>query len=131
MKRWWGLSQGVVQTSFIVVAESLVIVGIAFARDEPPPSPVRPWAPPALPRYEGELRQYQPTEAERRYLPAIDPRKTYNLAELIDIPQRSNPQTRVAWERARMAAAAVGLTETAYYPYRVADSAAGDQTAVI
>ena len=100
-----------------------MIVGIAFARDDPPPSPVRPWAPPALPRYEGELRQYQPTEAERRYLPAIDPRKTYNLAELIDIAQRSNPETRVAWQRARMAAAAVGLTESAYYPYIVAAAA--------
>src|ERR1700687_3616297 len=108
MKPWWGLRQAVVQTSFIVVAESLVIVGIAYARDEPPPSPVRPWAPPALPMDEGELRQYQPTEAERRYLPAIDPRKTYNLAELIDIAQRSNPETRVAWERVRMAACDVG-----------------------
>ncbi|HLC12105.1 MAG TPA: TolC family protein [Chthoniobacterales bacterium] len=131
MKPWWGLSQGVVQTSFIVVAESLVIVGIAFARDEPPPSPVRPWAPRALPRYEGELRQYQPTEAERRYLPAIDPRKTYNLAELIDIAQRSNPETHVAWERARQAAAAVGLTESAYYPYLVAAAAGGYDRAFI
>src|SRR6201984_2483920 len=131
MKPWWGLPQAVVQTSFIVVAESLVIVGIAFARDEPPPSPVRPWAPPALPRCEGELRQYQPTEAERRYLPAIDPRKTYNLAELIDIAQRSNPETRVAWERARMAAAAVGLTASAYYPYVVAAAAGGYDRAFI
>src|SRR4026207_1193685 len=131
MKPWWGLSQGVVQTSFIVVVESLVIVGIAYARDEPPPSPVRPWAPPALPRYEGELRQYQPTEAERRYLPAIDPRKTYNLAELIDIAQRSNPETRVAWQRARMAAAAVGLTESAYYPYIVAAAAGGYDRALL
>ena len=56
MKPWWRLPQAVVQTSFIVVAESLVIVGIAYARDEPPPSPVRPWAPPTLPRYEGDLR---------------------------------------------------------------------------
>src|ERR1700747_3441344 len=131
MKPWWGLSQGVVQTSFIVVAESLVIVGIAFARDEPPPSPVRPWAPPALPRYEGELRQYQPTEAERRYLPAIDPRKTENLAELMNIAQRSNPETRVAWERARQAAAAVGLTESAYYPYIVAAAAGGYDRAFV
>ena len=131
MKPWWGLPQAVVQTYFIVVAESLVIVGIAYARDEPPPSPVRPWAPPALPRYEGELRQYQPTEAERRYLPAIDPRKTYNLAELIDIAQRSNPETRVAWERARMAAAAVGLTESAYYPYIVAAAVGGYDRAFI
>src|SRR5437762_6345408 len=131
MKPWWGLSQAVVQTSFIVVAESLVSVGIAFARDESPPSPVRPWAPSVLPRYEGELRQYQPTEDERRYLPAIDPRKTYNLAELIDIAQRSNPETRVAWERARQAAAAVGLTESAYYPYIVAAAAGGYDRAFV
>src|SRR5437773_6235677 len=131
MKPLWGLPQAVVQISFIIAAESLVIIGIGFARDDPPPSPVRPWAPPALPRYEGELRQYQPAEAERRYLPAIDPRKTYNLAELIDIAQRSNPETRVAWERARMAAAAVGLTESAYYPYLVGAAAGGYDRAFI
>src|SRR6266508_3955651 len=102
-----------------------------IARDDAPPSPVRPWAPPALPRYEGELRQYQPTEGERRYLPAIDPRKTYNLAELIDTAQRSNPETRVAWERARQAAAAVGLTESAYYPYIVAAAAGGYDRAFV
>ena len=131
MKAWRGFPQGLVQISFIIAAESLVIVGIGLARDDPPPSPVRPWAPPALPRYEGELRQYQPAEAERRYLPAIDPRRIYNLAELIDIAQRSNPETRVAWERARMAAAAVGLTESAYYPYVVAAAAGGYDRAFI
>src|SRR5438270_11900903 len=131
MKAWCGFPQGVVQISFIIAVESLVIVGIGFARDDPPPSPVRPWAPPALPRYEGELRQYEPTQAERRYYPAIDPRRTYNLAELIDIAQRSNPETRVAWERARMAAAAVGLTESAYYPYIVAAAAGGYDRAFV
>src|SRR5215470_9982063 len=115
----------------IIAATQFVTFGIALGRDNPPPSPVRPWAPPALPRYEGELRQYQPTEAERRYLPAIDPRKTYNLAELIDIAERSNPETRVAWERARMAAAAVGLTASAYYPYVVAAAAGGYDRAFI
>src|SRR5213593_2979831 len=131
MKRCYEIREVVVQTSFIVVAESLVIVGIAIGRDDAPPAPVRPWAPPALPRYEGELRQYQPTEAERRNLPAIDPRKTYNLADLIDIAQRSNPETRVAWERARMAAAAVGLTESAYYPFIVAAAVGGYDRAFI
>src|SRR3989440_4472835 len=131
MKAWRGFPLGLVQISFIIAAESLVIFGIGFARDDPPPSPVRPWAPPALPRYEGELRQYQPAEAERRYLPAIDPRRIYNLAELIDVAQRSNPETRVAWERARMAAAAVGLTESAYYPYIVAAAAGGYDRAFV
>jgi len=114
-----------------VVPQFFMIIGIAFARDDAPPSPVRPWAPPPLPTYEGELRHYKLTDAERRYYPAIDPHKTYNLAELIDIAQRSNPETRVAWERARQAAAAVGLTESAYYPYLVAAAAGGYDRAFI
>src|SRR2546427_12126419 len=102
-----------------------MMIGIAFARDDAPPSPGRPWAPPPLPTYEGELRHYKLTDAQRRYYPAIDPHKTYNLAELIDIAQRSNPKTRVAWERARQAAAARGLTGSAYDPYLVAAAAGG------
>ena len=131
MKRCYEIREVLVKISFIGATQLFATIGIALGRDDPPPSPVRPWAPPALPRYEGELRQYQPTEAERRYLPAIDPRKIYNLAELIDIAQRSNPETRVAWERARKAAAAVGLTESAYYPYIVAAAAGGYDRAFI
>src|SRR5262249_13917326 len=131
MKRCCEIRGVVVKISFIGATQLFAALGIALARDDPPPSPVRPWAPPALPRYEGELRQYQPTEAEQRYLPAIDPRKTYNRAELIDIAERSNPETRVAWERARQAAAAVGLTASAYYPYVVAAAAGGYDRAFI
>src|ERR1700751_5446451 len=131
MKRRREIRGLLVKISFIGATQLLATIGTAFGRDDPPPSAVRPWAPPALPRYEGELRDYQPTEAERRYLPAIDPRKTYNLAELIDIAQRSNPETRVAWQRARMAAAAVGLTESAYYPYIVGAAVGGYDRAFI
>src|SRR6266404_3915331 len=131
MKRCREIRKLAVKISFIGATQLLATIGVALARDDPPPSSVRPWAPPSLPRYEGELRQYQPTEGERRYLPVIDPRKTYNLAELIDIAQRANPETRVAWERARMAAAAVGLTESAYYPYLVGAAAGGYDRAFI
>ncbi|HTD86871.1 MAG TPA: hypothetical protein VK850_09875, partial [Candidatus Binatia bacterium] len=74
MKRYCEIRDVLVTISFIGATQLFATIGIAIGRDDPPPSPVRPWAPPALPRYEGELRQYQPTEAERRYLPAIDPR---------------------------------------------------------
>src|SRR3954469_3486446 len=131
MKRCYEIREVLVKISFIGAMQLLATIGIALARDDPPPSSVRPWTPPALPTYEGELRQYQSTEAERRYLPAIDPRKAYNLAELIDVAQRSNPETRVAWERARMAAAAVGLTESAFYPYIVAAAAGGYDRAFV
>src|SRR6266545_4443999 len=130
MKRCCELREVLVKISFIGATQLFATIGIALARDDPPPS-VRPWAPPALPRYEGELRHYKLTDAERRYYPTIDPHKTYNLAELIDIAQRTNPETRVAWERARMAAAAVGLTESAYYPYIVAAAAGGYDRAFI
>src|SRR5262249_1297105 len=131
MKRCCEIRRVLVKIFFIGATQLFATIGIALARDDRPPSPVRPWAPPSLPRYEGELRQYQPTEADRRYLPAINPSETYTLADLIDIAQRSNPETRVAWERARQAAAAVGLTESAYYPYIVAAAAGGYDRAFI
>jgi len=131
MKRSHEIPEVLVKISFIGVTQLFATIGIALARDDPPPSSVRPWAPPALPKYEGDLRHYKLTDAERRYYPAIDAHKTYNLAELIDIAQRSNPETRVAWERARMAAAAVGLTESAYYPYIVAAAAGGYDRAFV
>jgi outer membrane protein len=38
------------------------------------------------------------------------------VAELIDLAQRVNPETRVAWEAARRAALGVGLVESEYFP---------------
>src|SRR5438309_28708 len=125
MKRSCGAPGVLVKISFIGATQFFVIIGIAVARDDAPPSSIRPWAPPALPKYEGELRNYKLTEAERRYYPAIDPHKTYNLAELIDIAQLSIPETRVAWVSALQAAAAIRLTESAYYLYLVASAARG------
>jgi outer membrane protein TolC len=61
----------------------------------------------------------------------INPDTVYDLPELIDIAERSNPEARTAWERARQAAGAVGLTESAYYPYLVASAAAGYEHAFI
>ncbi|HTO44553.1 MAG TPA: TolC family protein [Burkholderiales bacterium] len=61
--------------------------------------------------------------------PAIDPNKAYELAELIDIAQRTNPQTRVAWERAREAALGVGIAESVYAPMLSAQAVAAAQRA--
>src|SRR5262245_47467174 len=88
----------------------------------PPSSPSRPWAAPDLPRDSADL-----VERERASGPevSIDPEKTYELPELIDIAQRTNPETRVAWERARQAAIAVGLAEGTYYPLLAATATGG------
>jgi outer membrane protein len=46
--------------------------------------------------------------------------KVYSLAELIDLAQRNNPETRLAWERARSRAEAVGVARSELYPILVA-----------
>ena len=115
----------------LVVVQSFLAIAVAQGRNDPPPSSDRPWAPPNLPKYEAELGGRIGIEPEGHAKVSINPRKVYGLAELIDIAQRNNPETRVAWERARQAAAAVGLSESAYYPYLVASAAAGYDRAFI
>jgi outer membrane protein TolC len=55
----------------------------------------------------------------------IDANHVYALAELIDIAQRRNPATRVAWEQARQAAIKVGIAQAAYLPALSASALAG------
>jgi outer membrane protein len=48
--------------------------------------------------------------------PSIDHNRVYDLSGLIDLAQRSNPETRGDWEAARAAAAKLGISEGAYLP---------------
>ena len=57
----------------------------------------------------------------------IDAARRYDLADLIDLAQRNNPDTRDAWEQARQAALAVGLSETSYVPQIAAEIIGGYQ----
>ncbi len=45
-----------------------------------------------------------------------DPLKNYTLAELVDIAERNNPETRVAWENAKARAADLGVSKASLYP---------------
>ncbi len=58
---------------------------------------------------------------------SIDQGRHYDLAALIDLAQRKNPETREAWEKARQAALGVGLAETAYVPQLSAEAIGGFQ----
>jgi outer membrane protein len=55
----------------------------------------------------------------------IDPDKTYSLPELIDLAESHNPVTRVAWERARAQAAALGVARSELYPTLAATALSG------
>src|SRR6185503_2334433 len=110
--------------SLIAIA-SLVASFAAFGRDSAPPSPDKPWFPSRLREYETDLAHRDPREKQTGAPIEIDPEKIYDLPELIDIAERTNPETRIAWERARQAAAGVGLSHSAYFPYLVASAGAG------
>ena len=72
------------------------------------PAPSAPWRAPDLSGYTTVLKTVERSP--------IDPRKRYELVELVDLAERTNPETRVAWETARQAAIGVGLVESKYYP---------------
>jgi outer membrane protein len=89
-------------------------------RTQVAPGPAAPWRTPDLRGYSNALR---PTERA-----PIDPAREYGLPELIDVAQRVNPETRVAWERARQAAIGIGLVESEYFPVLTLAATAGYQT---
>ena len=47
---------------------------------------------------------------------AIDARKSYSLAELVDFAERNNPETRVTWEGARARGAGLHIAQSELYP---------------
>src|SRR6266446_908625 len=109
---------------FIGVRDALAGAGAQFEnsstvlnRLKAPSSSESPWQPPDLRNFAEPLKAEEPSE--------VDPQKEYELAELIDLAERINHQTKVAWEQAKQAASAVGLAQSEYYPM-LALKAAGD-----
>jgi outer membrane protein len=104
-------------------------------RDLAPASPDTPWQfqpskeAPATPESAVvAARQFAVPENTAVQLPSpadVDPNHVYSLVELIDIAQRRNPATRVAWEQARQAAINVGIARAAYLPALTASAVAG------
>lgn len=76
----------------------------------PPVSSDRPWH---------SFEEYQTVRTTQvSSLPPLrlEPDKVYSLAELIDLAEAHNPQTRVAWESARGQAAALGIARSDLFP---------------
>src|SRR6201993_990010 len=84
-----------------------------------PVSPDHPWHGPWEQRIEADAQKFP----DVRF--SIDPAKTYPLTELIDLAKSHNPETRVAWERARALAAAWSVARSELYPTLVAAALSG------
>src|ERR1700678_1466496 len=61
----------------------------------------------------------------------LDAAHTYSLAELIDLAERNNPRTRVAWERARQSAEELGVARSSYYPVLAGQAAFAAQRFIL
>jgi outer membrane protein len=96
----------------------------ASNREQVAPTSDRPWAPPNLPAYENALRN-DSAKALEKGKELVDVRKEYTLPDLVDLAERLNPATRVAWQNAKQALALVGVGKSAYYPFLSLAASAG------
>lgn len=82
-----------------------------------PPSATRLWAPEEATRIPGGKSTLEAFAVSSAPSPAaIQPGRVYDLPNLIDLAQQTNPETREAWQATRAAAARLGIAEGAYLP---------------
>ena len=98
----------------------------AFAQ-QAPSDPHTPWHSSEQPRFEKQLGRTS-TYAN---LGTVDFHKTYSLSELIDLGERRNPSTQVAWNRAKQFAAQLGIARAALYPFLTSEVVGGTTNAQI
>src|ERR1700737_2662458 len=84
-----------------------------------PASPDRPW------HSRGEQQIKDDAKSFREPGFSIEPDRVYSLTELVDLAESHNPETRVAWERARAQAAALGVARSELYPTLAAAAVSG------
>lgn len=92
----------------------MLLVAAASSAQRAPASPSKPW--------QGNL----PVTAPPRSTPLVapDPNKIYTLAELVNLAEQNNPETRVAWEAAKARAADLGISKATLYPTMAAAAVA-------
>jgi outer membrane protein len=87
-----------------------VLISVTASAQKAPPTASEIWVAPA-------------TEAGSRVIlqqSTVDPEHRYTLAELIDLAQRHNPQTRLAWQQAKQRAEELGIARSELLPTLIA-----------
>jgi outer membrane protein len=109
-------AQAVVRAAIVLILSHGASLALA---QRPPVSPDHPWHGLGEARIEADARNFIEPGL------SFDQEKTYSLPELIDLAESHNPETRVAWERARAQAAAWGVARSELYPTVAAAALAG------
>lgn len=108
------LHQGKLKFSQYLAVVGFLSCSIGAYGQTAPSSPDHPWHAPA------EQQLQTAVKGVRNPGFPVDQAKTYSLAELVDLAESHNPDTRVAWERARSQAAVLGIARSELYPTLVA-----------
>jgi outer membrane protein len=87
-----------------------LLTAMAARGQQPPPSPDKPF--PVSLGQDTLIDVGRISEAR----PVLEDSHPYTLPELVDIAERNNPETRVAWEQAKQKAAAAGIARSALFP---------------
>jgi len=103
------------------ISTKLVLLAVSgrLLAQSPPLSPDHPWHSPEERQVISEARRLSFTS------PRIEADRVYSLAELIDLAEAHNPETRVVWEGARAEAAALGVARSELFPTLAAVALAG------
>ena len=94
----------------LAVAVTVCAGGAIAGAQSAPPSADKVWHA----KDENGITKQLTSSPEIKY--DLDPAKIYTLAELIDIAEQQNPQTRLAWQQAKARAADLGIARSALYP---------------
>ena len=90
-----------------VIAASLLLIGTAAWCQQPPSTPSRPWLSPNT----GTPRARQSVD-----ITPIDGTHIYTLPELVDLAEEYNPDTRAAWEAAKIRGRNLRIAESELLP---------------
>ena len=91
-----------------IVILSLLLAEKCAGAQKAPSAPDHPWD--TIPARNLSI----PARSRPEFTP--DSSKIYTLAELVDIAEKNNPETRVAWENAKARAADLGVAKSELYP---------------
>src|SRR6267143_3812438 len=104
---WLGIVGNLLPTAVLFV---LLLFASRALGQSAPVSPDQPWHASDERKIEADAKNLRDSRFN------IDPGKTYSLAELVNLAEAHNPETRLAWERARSQAAALGVARSELYP---------------
>lgn len=100
--------------AFRITTSGAALLGVTLLAQQVPPTSSKPWEIPAGKGLSSRISQRPFQHTTHQY--QLSPDKVYTLPEMIDIAEEHNPETRAAWEAAKVRAGALKVARSDLYP---------------